>query len=95
MKTVVLEQTNLDVCVNEAQRERVVITRNGKPVALIVGVEGMDAEQLQLGSSDKFWRLIEQRRKQKTISRAELEQKLGDTKPRIGKDRKKARYRAR
>jgi prevent-host-death family protein len=90
MKTVGLEKTNLNVCVDEAQRERVVITRNGKPVALIVGVEGMDAEQLQLGSSDKFWRLIEQRRKQKTISRAELEKKLGDTKPRTGKDRKKA-----
>jgi antitoxin (DNA-binding transcriptional repressor) of toxin-antitoxin stability system len=76
MKMIGLEQANLDVCVNDAQRERVVITRNGKPVALIVGVEGMDKEQLQLGSSDKFWRLIEQRRKQKTISRFELEKKI-------------------
>lgn len=76
MKMIGLEQANLDVCVNDAQRERVVITRNGKPVALIVGVEGMDKEQLELGSSDKFWRLIEQRRKQKTISRSELEKKI-------------------
>jgi antitoxin (DNA-binding transcriptional repressor) of toxin-antitoxin stability system len=76
MKTIGLEQASLDVCVDDAQQERVVLTRNGKPVALIIGLEGLDEEQLQLGRSDKFWTLIEQRRKQKTISRAELEQKL-------------------
>jgi len=31
-----------------------------------------DDEQLQLGSSEKFWTLIEERRRQKTISRREL-----------------------
>jgi antitoxin (DNA-binding transcriptional repressor) of toxin-antitoxin stability system len=85
MKVVGLEQTTLDSCVNEAQRERVVITRRGKPVALIVGVEGMDEEQLQLGSSDKFWTLIEERRKQRTVSRAELEQKIKGTSGRLRK----------
>ena len=49
-----------------------VITREGKPVALIVGVEGLDEEQLQLGSSDKFWELMTGRRTQKTMSRAAL-----------------------
>jgi antitoxin (DNA-binding transcriptional repressor) of toxin-antitoxin stability system len=76
MKTIALKQATLDVCIKNAQQERVVITRNGKPVALIVGVEGMDKEQLQLGSSDKFWKLIEKRRRDKTVSRAELEQRL-------------------
>jgi hypothetical protein len=76
MKKISLEQARLDVCVGEAQRERVILTRDGKPVALIIGLEGLDEEQLLLGSSDKFWTLIEQRRKQKTISRAGLEQKL-------------------
>ncbi|MBU1318350.1 MAG: type II toxin-antitoxin system prevent-host-death family antitoxin [candidate division Zixibacteria bacterium] len=76
MKMVGLEQSTLDTCVNEAQRERVVITSNGKPIALIVGIEGMDEEQLQLGSSDKFWAFITKRRTQKTISRAKLEQSL-------------------
>ena len=60
----------------QAQQERVVIMRKGKPVALVVGVEGMDPEQLELGSSTKFWKLIARRRKQKTISRAKLEKKL-------------------
>ncbi len=78
MRLIDLQQATLETCINDAQRERIVITRDGKPVALIVGVEGMDEEQLQLGSSDKFWTLIEKRRTQKTISRAELEQRLND-----------------
>jgi antitoxin (DNA-binding transcriptional repressor) of toxin-antitoxin stability system len=80
MKMVSLEQTTLDICVNEAQQERLVITRNGKPVALIVGLEGIDEEQLQLGNSDKFWELITQRRQQKTVSRTELEKLIDEDK---------------
>lgn len=76
MKVINLERATLDGCISASQHERVVITREGKPVALIVGVEGMDAEQLQLGSSDKFWKLISERRSQKTMSRAALEQKV-------------------
>lgn len=70
------KETDLDSLIQDSQRERLVITRNGKPVALIVGVEGMDEEQLELGSSDKFWKLIEERRAQKTITRGELEEKF-------------------
>ncbi len=71
-----LKKTDLDSLIQDAQRERLIITRNGKPVALIVGVEGMDEEQLELGSSDKFWRLIEERRAQKTITRGKLEERI-------------------
>ena len=78
MKTVNLEQTTLDACVDDAQHEYLVITRNGKPVALMVGIEGLDEEQLQLGSSDKFWQLITERREQYTVSRDKLEQALHD-----------------
>lgn len=79
MVTIDLRQANLDTCVNDAQHERIIITRNGKPVALIIGVEGMDAEQLQLGSNDKFWKLVAERRTQKTLTRAQLEQSLQST----------------
>lgn len=61
MKTIDLDQTNLDECVQGAQNERIVITRGGRPVALVVSVDGMDEEQLELGSSDAFWKLIEGR----------------------------------
>jgi hypothetical protein len=76
MKLVSLDRATLETCVRDAQRERVVIIRKGKPMALIVGVEGLDEEQLQLGASDKFWELITERRTEKTMSRAELEQKV-------------------
>jgi antitoxin (DNA-binding transcriptional repressor) of toxin-antitoxin stability system len=76
MMKIDLKRADLVACVDEAQRERIVLTRHGKPVALVVGVEGMDQEQVQLGASEKFWRLITERRKQKTLSRARLEQRL-------------------
>jgi antitoxin (DNA-binding transcriptional repressor) of toxin-antitoxin stability system len=78
MKVVGLQEAKLEICVREAQDERIVLTRNGKPVALLVGVEGMDLEQIELGYSDKFWTLIRERRRQKTLSRAELEKRLAN-----------------
>ena len=75
MKTVGVEQATLDDCVRESQEERVVVTRDGTPVAVVVGVEGLDEEQVQLGCSDDFWKLIIERRRQNTLSRAELERK--------------------
>ena len=78
MKTVVLEQSTLDACVREAQQDRVIITRNGVPIAIVVGVEGLDAEQVQLGIDDAFWGLIAERRQQKALSREELERKCDE-----------------
>jgi antitoxin (DNA-binding transcriptional repressor) of toxin-antitoxin stability system len=71
-----LKQATVDTFVKNAQRERIILTQNGKPVALVIGVAGMDEEQLQLGSSDKFWRLITERRAHKTMTRAELERSI-------------------
>src|SRR5688500_4527821 len=76
MKTIGLEHATLSSCIQDARRERVVLTRKGKPVAFLIGITGLDEEQLQLASSKKFWTLIENRRKQKTISRTELEQRI-------------------
>ena len=74
MKTIRMEQTTLDACLQDAQRERIVITRDGAPVALIVGLEGMDEEQVRLGGSDEFWKLIAERRRQVPLSRSALEE---------------------
>ena len=79
MKMIGLKDTNLDACVVDAQHERIVITRNGKPLVLVVGVEGLDADQLDLGSSAKFWELMTDRRQQKTITREQLENKIRQT----------------
>jgi antitoxin (DNA-binding transcriptional repressor) of toxin-antitoxin stability system len=64
------------MCISEAQRDKVIIAQNDKPVAVIIGVAGMDAEQLRLSTSDKFWKLMAERCGQKTIGRAELEHRL-------------------
>jgi prevent-host-death family protein len=76
MRQMSVDKTDLASCVSQAQQGRVVITRKGKPVALVVGVEGLDREQIELGSSDKFWKLIVKRRNQKTLSREALERMM-------------------
>jgi hypothetical protein len=78
MKTMQMENVMLDTCVAEAQADRVIVTRNGTPVALIVGVEHLDQEQVELAGSDGFWRPIAERRNQGTLSRAEIERRLRD-----------------
>lgn len=92
MKVMNLERATLDNCIRESQSERVVITREGKPVALMVGVEGLDKEQLELGTSDRFWKLIRERRSQGTLSRAELEQRVGRGKSGNGKQSKQVKH---
>lgn len=79
MKVVSAQNLELEACLRTAQAEAVVITKKGKPVALLCGVEGMDLEQLELSQSAKFWKLIRERRKEKTTSRADLERKLAES----------------
>ena len=79
MKVVGIKEAKLVECVRVAQQDRVVVTRNGKPVALIVGVEGMDLEQLELGNFKKFWEMIEECRRQLSLSRTQLEDRLAST----------------
>lgn len=56
-------KTGLSSTLDEAQRERVLITRNGKPSAIVIGVEGRDFEDVLLMSNPRFWELIEAARK--------------------------------
>ncbi len=76
MKTLELAETTLKRCVKEAGSESVLVIKNGKPLALVSGVEGLDAEQIELGTSAEFWKLIEDRRRRKTIPWAELKKRL-------------------
>jgi prevent-host-death family protein len=78
VKVVGVQEANLEQCVREAQREQVVLTRKGKPVAVLTGVQGLDLEQIALGYSDEFWAMIRERRGQRTLSREELEKRLAE-----------------
>ena len=42
-------QAKLSELVSRSQKERIILTRHGKPVAVISGVEGMDVEDVLLG----------------------------------------------
>jgi prevent-host-death family protein len=55
--------SDLDAVLESAQKERILISRHGKPCAVLVGVEGYDKEDLQYANSPGFWRMIGQRRK--------------------------------
>ena len=77
MKTLELAETNLKRCVKEASAESVLVIKNGKPLALVSNVEGLDAEQIELGTSPDFWKLIVERRRQKTVSWNQLKKRLG------------------
>jgi hypothetical protein len=58
--------------VEASQTEGVVITRNGKPASLVIGVEGMEWEELVLQSDPSFWNLMRERRQEKSISQKEM-----------------------
>ncbi len=78
MKTVTIRdlQKKLKESVDAAQSDRVVITRQGKPAAVLVGVEGADWETVVLETNAAFWRLIEKRRKQPIVSLTEMRKRL-------------------
>ena len=58
------------------QQDQVVITRRGKPATVMIGVEGKDWEHVVLQTSSTFWKFIEERRKEPTMSMKELRTRL-------------------
>ena len=70
----------LDVACAYAQSERIVISRHGKPCAVLVGIEDYDSEDLAMASSEDFWRMIRQRRASgKSSPLTQVEAQLGIT----------------
>ncbi len=79
MKTVSVRdlQKTLRKRVEESQKERVVVTRHGHPAAILIGVEGMDWEQVLLQTDAAFWRMIQARRKERAVPLAKVKKRLG------------------
>jgi prevent-host-death family protein len=69
-------RSDMESVLDAAQKERIVVTRAGKPSAVIIGVESYDEEDLRLASSPEFWRLIEERRSGPSIPLAEVKARL-------------------
>ena len=78
MKTISVRdlQKRIRSVMETAQNGQVVITRNGQPIAVVVGVEGANWETLAVEPSRAFWKEIALRRDQETISLADVRKRL-------------------
>ena len=85
-------QTNLDDVLNSSQKERIVISREGKPCAVLVGIQDYDKEDLQLAASPDFWLLIRQRRSEgRSVPLAEVEAQLKTRRGKVARRRPTAK----
>jgi prevent-host-death family protein len=90
MKVIALgkAKNELSTYVDVAQQDRVLITRHGKPAALMIGVEGEEFEDLMTRSDPAFWQMIEARRRQsKTVTADEMRRRLGIARKKRAKPR--------
>jgi prevent-host-death family protein len=78
MKTIGVRelQKRIRECVEASQAENVVITRNGKPASIVIGVEGSDWEDLVIQSNPAFWSTIRERRNEKSIPADEMRRRV-------------------
>jgi antitoxin (DNA-binding transcriptional repressor) of toxin-antitoxin stability system len=71
----------LNVHVSRLKGQPLVVTDGGTPVAVLIPVEGMDLEDLSLGTDPDFLDLLEQSRRRAreggTISSEEMRRRLG------------------
>ena len=68
MKETTIEQfeQNPRSVVDASQRERIIVTQDGTPVAVVVGLKNRDGEDVALETSPEFWQMIEERRRRPT-----------------------------
>ena len=73
MKLVAMHEAKakLSEYIAASQKDRVLITNHGRPAAIVIGVEGEELEDLMTRANPKFWEMIEEVRKQPTLSLAE------------------------
>lgn len=86
MKTVGVRelQKRLKECLQVSQTEGVVITRNGKPTSLLIGVEGAEWEDLVPQAAPEFWKVIRERRNEESVSEEEMRRRV------LGRPRKRS-----
>lgn len=80
MKLVAMHEAKakLSEYIAASQKDRVLITNHGRPAAIVIGVEGEELEDLMTRANPKFWEMIEEVRKQPTISLEEAKKYFED-----------------
>jgi prevent-host-death family protein len=84
MKVVAVREVkaSLSEYIEKSQRDRVLITKHGRPAALVIGVEGEDLEDLLTMGNPRFWEMIEDRRRNgRTSTLAEIRAAYGVPSP--------------
>ena len=78
MKPIAVEELSngIESLLKEAQKERVLLTRQGKPCAVLFGLENLDEEDWQLARSADFWQMIQERRKGPLIPLVDVKRRL-------------------
>jgi len=80
MKVVALREAkaSLSGYIEKAQQDQVLITKHGKPAALVIGVEGQELEDLLTVGNSRFWEMVEARRRSsRTVGLDEVRRRLG------------------
>jgi len=55
-------KATLSNTITDCQEQRVVITKHGKPVCILIGCEGYEIEDVLTAADPEFWKMIEERR---------------------------------
>lgn len=64
-------------CLARSQKERIIVARDGHPVAVLIGVAGKDWETVLLETDPAFWRMIQARRRHGTTPLRTVKKRLG------------------
>jgi prevent-host-death family protein len=72
-------KTNLSACLDESQKQGIVVTHHGRPKSVMIGVEGYDLADVMLMLNPNFWKMIESRRQQARTPLNEFEKELRAT----------------
>jgi prevent-host-death family protein len=84
-------KNGLSGLVDEAQEGRILVTRYGRPAAIVIGVGDYDMESLLTASDPAFWQMIAERRREPTIAWEDIQKEHGlDAKPTTKPRRTKA-----
>jgi prevent-host-death family protein len=68
-----------------AKEEIIIVTRNGRPVAAIQGIDDDDIEDLLLERSERFWAMIARARRGKPIAIEALRKRVTGPRPSGGR----------
>jgi len=81
--------------IEAAKRDLVIVTRNGRPVAAIQGIDDDDIEDLLLERSERFWEMIARARRGKPVAIEALRKEVAGRRPAPGRTaRSRSRRRA-